>query len=400
MEALGQDEPVSTVRGLQRMRPRDPEDRSRGASGLDLFFDLVFVIAVSVMSAQLGGLEESGRLAAAASAYLLAFVTVWWAWVNFTWFASAFDTDDWLYRLVTVVQMAGVLVLASGVPAAMHEADWRLATVGYVVMRLAMVSQWLRAAVDDRATRATAVRYAVGITAVQILWVLRLLLSPGPLFVSGFFALLALELLVPVWAERAHGTPFNRSHIAERYRLFTLILLGEGLLGVATSIFSALQEHHELTKLLVTAASALVIVAGMWWIYFSRDQDEQLRSFRSAFAFSQLHYVIFAAAGAVAAGIEVAVQAVEDPESLRGPVAAACTTVPLAVFLLGVWLAVLRTALPRWTSAVLLVLVVATGFTALAPVPLATAAVLTAGIVAVLEFVGLRRCPKSEDYLG
>ena len=68
--------------------------------------------------------------------YLMVFFAIWWAWMNFTWFASAYDTDDVPYRLVTLVQIAGVLVLAAGVPRAFDGSDFAVVTLGYVVMRL------------------------------------------------------------------------------------------------------------------------------------------------------------------------------------------------------------------------------------------------------------------------
>ena len=74
---------------------------------------------------------------------------IWWAWINFTWFATSFDTDDWLYRVMTFVQMAGVLVLAAGVHGVMTDGDFRIPVAGYVVMRLALVGQWLRVAVSS-----------------------------------------------------------------------------------------------------------------------------------------------------------------------------------------------------------------------------------------------------------
>ena len=68
--------------------------------------------------------------------------------MNFSWFATAFDVDDVHYRLTTLVQIAGGLVVAAGVPAA-YAGNFSIITVGYVVMRLAMVAQWLRAARCD-----------------------------------------------------------------------------------------------------------------------------------------------------------------------------------------------------------------------------------------------------------
>lgn len=165
--------------GLTRMRPRDPSETHRAASSLELFFDLVFVVAVSLSSAQLHHAESGDHVVSGVGAYLMVFFAIWWAWMNFTWFATAFDTDDWLYRVVTILQMGGVLVLAAGAAPAMTEGDWTLVTIGYVIMRLAMVTQWLRASRGAPALRATALRYAAGIALVQVLWVVRLLLPEG-----------------------------------------------------------------------------------------------------------------------------------------------------------------------------------------------------------------------------
>ena len=85
--------------------------------------------------------------------YAMVFFAVWWAWMNFTWFASAYDTDDVPYRIVTLIQIAGVLVLAAGVPRAFADNDWTVVVIGYVVMRVALTAQWLRAAASSRGRR-------------------------------------------------------------------------------------------------------------------------------------------------------------------------------------------------------------------------------------------------------
>nr|WP_308253002.1 low temperature requirement protein A [Pseudonocardia sp. ICBG601] len=157
--------------GLREMRPRDPDEPHRVASPLELFFDLVFVVAVSLSSAALHHEESGGHVGAGVGSYLMVFFGIWWAWMNFTWFASAFDVDDWLYRATTLVQMAGALVMAAGTPSAMAGEGYGVLVAGYVVMRLAMVTQWLRAARSHPALRTTALRYAGGIAVVQLLWI-------------------------------------------------------------------------------------------------------------------------------------------------------------------------------------------------------------------------------------
>ena len=323
------------------MLPRDRHQPHRAASSLELFFDLVFVVAVSFASVQLAHLIEEGHTGKGVLAYAMVFFAIWWAWMNFTWFATSFDTDDWLYRVTTIVQMAGVLVLAAGVSDAMNDSDFTLVTIGYVIMRLAMVSQWLRAAGRNPEYRTTALRYATGITAVQILWVARLFL-PDSLALISFFVLVAAEIAVPALSERTRQTPLHAEHIAERYGLFTLILLGESLLASATAIVGALDEHQQVFELITLAAAALVIVAAMWWIYFSVSQDDSIGTLEASLTFGYTHYVIFAAAGAVSAGIEVSVAHILHPGALTDLSAAAALTIPVALFIMAFWALALR----------------------------------------------------------
>ena len=158
------------------MRPRDIDEEHRASTPLELLFDLSFVVAVSQAADQLNAALGAGHFHTAIVSYLLVFFAIWWAWVNFTWFASAYDVDDLLYRLLTFVQIIGVLILAAGVESAFTAGNFTVMTIGYVVMRIAMVAQWLRAAAGDPAARPAALRYAACISILQIGWVLRLLL--------------------------------------------------------------------------------------------------------------------------------------------------------------------------------------------------------------------------------
>jgi hypothetical protein len=204
------------------MSARPIDEPHRVSSQLELLFDLTFVVAVAAITAQLAHRVADGHALAGIAPFLQVFFAIWWAWMNFTWFASSYDTDDVAYRLLTMLQMAGVLVLAAGAPAAADDSDYRAVTLGYFIMRIGLVAQWLRVGVEDRASRRTALRYAAGITIVQVGWILRLFLSDaGALRPSSqvpLFAILAvLELAVPRWAERARATNWHPHHIAERY---------------------------------------------------------------------------------------------------------------------------------------------------------------------------------------
>ena len=137
---------------VRRMTGRHPHEEHRVATPLELLFDLTFVIAFGLASSQFAHALAEGHYAAALLGFGFASFAICWAWVNFSWFSSAYDTDDWIFRLVTMVQMIGVLVLALGLPRMFasiehgEHLDNSVMVLGYVIMRVAMVFQWLRAA--------------------------------------------------------------------------------------------------------------------------------------------------------------------------------------------------------------------------------------------------------------
>ena len=378
--------------GLRRMTSRNTEESHRVATPLELLFDLVFVVAVAQASQNLHHLISDDHVGQGVLSYLMVFFAIWWAWMNFTWFASAFDTDDWLYRVMTIVQMAGVLVLAAGVHAAMVDFDFLVVTWGYVIMRLAMVAQWLRAAASDPESRPTALRFALGIGIVQVLWLARMYLLDEQWQFWTFFVLVAAELAVPVWAESHQRTSWHPHHIAERFGLFTLLLLGESLLASANAMIDALGEGEHIPELLALAACGLVVTAGIWWLYFAREQHGRLNSLRSGFTFGYLHYVIFASAGAVSAGVEVEIDAITGHSEVSHEVAGLALTLPIAMFVLSAWAILLQPTLSKWTSAAVVsgaILIAASG---LLPVgEYVVSALLLVAIVVVLETDAARR---------
>lgn len=377
----------------RRMNGRDPEEEGRASTPLELLFDLCFVVAIAQAAAQLAhGIEENHTVAATAG-FAMVFFAIWWAWMNFTWFASSYDTDDVPYRLLTLLQMAGVLILAAGVPAALNDYDFAMVTVGYAVMRIPMVLQWLRAAREHPEGRRTAQRYALGIAVVQVLWLLRLLL-PHPFDYIGFVVLAVAEVAVPPWAERARPTSFHPEHIAERYGLFTIIVLGEVILA-ATVAFQGSQVSGLTLDLVLVAVGALLLMFGIWWIYFLGGDEHGFRSLRTALTWGYGHFLVFAAVAALGAGLETAVQLAEHEAHVAPLVAGFAVAVPVALYLLVIM--VLRGLVwPSGTLTPLLVTLAAALILAcalLAPVAGIGVSVLAMGIVlaaALAWFLRLR----------
>jgi len=355
---------------------------------LELFFDLVFVVAVSIASAELHHALAEGDFLHGITSYAMVFFAIWWAWMNFTWFATSYDTDDWLYRVLTIVQMGGVLVLAAGVPDAFAHGEFTITVIGYVIMRIAMIAQWLRASRDSGPLRSATRRYALGIGFAQILWI-GFLFVPPELRIPAFVVFALVEISIPVFAEYQRQTPWHRHHITERYGLFTLIVLGESLLASANAIIEALHEVESLGPLIAIAVLTLVVTASLWWIYFWPPHHHAITSFRRSLRYGYTHYFVFAAAAAFSAGIEVEIDVLTGHSELS-PIAASFTvTVPIAVFLIGIWWIAIRDNADRVVNTVFPIASVVVLLDPIIPIPIT----LTAGILIVIVTMLVIRPP-------
>ena len=318
---------------------RSREESHRAATPLELFFDLCFVVAVAQAGAELVHAVAEGHAGQGIADYAMVFFAIWWAWMNFTWFASAYDNDDVLYRVVTLVQISGVLILAAGVSRAFEEHDFFVVWLGYLVMRLALASQWLRAGhhATGPAERALCHRYAGGVALCQIGWT-ALLFVPEAARPWVFLVMAIAEMAVPVYAEKDANTQWHPHHIAERYGLFTIIVLGETVAASTVAVKSGVSENDALGEVLPIAAGGLLIVFAAWWIYFVVPAHDRLVSNRQGFLWGYGHYLIFASAAAIGAGIEIAVEQAVGKAHISTLAASAAVTIPTALFLLCVWL--------------------------------------------------------------
>ena len=373
-----------------RMSPRDADEAHRGATPLELFFDLTFVVAIAQAAASLHHALVDGHAGDALVAFPLVFFAIWWAWMNFTWFASAYDTDDALYRVAVLLQMTGVLILAAGIPRAFDGHDFGVMTGGYVVMRLAMVGQWLRAGASDPECRRCTRRYAIGIAIVQVFWVARLALPDEGPGIIGFVVLMCAELAVPLWAEAAGRTSWHPGHIAERYGLFTLIVLGESVLAATIGVQVALDGDVPFSDLATVVVGGLLTVFSLWWLYFDLPAHEIVARARAAFAdrlsgafaWGYGHYVVYAGAAAAGAGLAVAVDQATHHSELTDTEAGLAFAIPVVAYLLAVW--VLHSGpwggpLGRYVMPGVALVVLATSFTS---EPVLFTGVVLAGLVA------------------
>lgn len=335
---------------LVPMIGRDPEEPGRVSSPLELLFDLTFVVAVGTSASYFAEMVAAGHPGKAVAAFILAMFAIVNAWINFSWFASAFATDDWLYRVLTMVQMIGVVVFALGLPAMFHSVEHgehlelRVMIIGYVVMRVAMVLQWWRAGRESPSFRHVGYASIRWTIIAQVGWILVGFVSL-PILVAGVGCVLlgVLELLVPVFTQgRASGTPWHPHHVAERYSLFAIIALGEGVVGTVASS-GGLLGGADGTEW--SAAAIAIVVAGigltfgMWWVYFTTPFGEILVHRRDrGYLFGYGHIPLFMGIAGAGAGLHVAGLQLEHHSHI-GPVAVVLSlALPVGLYLLMVYL--------------------------------------------------------------
>ena len=331
---------------IRPMRGRDPRERGRTTTPLELLYDLTYVVAFAAASDQLAEQLGHGDVWPAIGAYLFAVWAVSWAWLNFTWFSSAYGNDDALFRLATIVQMVGVIVLTYGLPVSFERAahgespNNLLMVVGYIIMRVPQILLWLRAAREDPAHRRNALSYVLIISIAQVGWLLTAIVPlPTGVTVTALIVLAVFEMVAPVLATRRYGfSPWNAGHLAERFALLTLITIGEVIAATTAAVGALTQEDGWSLEAVLIASSGLVMAAGVWWTYFLVPSRLILeRRPERAFAWRYAHLALFGSIAAIGAGLHLTTIAVEGGGvSLLG--VALALAVPLATTIVLIFL--------------------------------------------------------------
>ncbi|MDF1839049.1 MAG: low temperature requirement protein A [Planctomycetota bacterium] len=317
---------------------RSREEVHRSATPLELFYDLIYVIAIASLAAQLHhALSGWHHVLPAIGMYCFLFMGIWWPWNAYTWLASGYDTDDAQFRLASFAQMVGAIVMASGVKAAFVEQDFLVIMIGYVTMRIPYVLIWIKVAWDDKKSRPVALRYIVGVSLLQIAWTIAVLHFPNW---NLFVGLMALELVVPYLAEistdKGVNTKYHSDHIEERLGLLTIIVLGESMLA-SVMAFEQVPKYFSM-ELIQFIAGTLMILFSMWWLYFDDKVESQLGSESKAFIWAYGHYFIYAFATAVGALISVNIDVLTHHAEITESAAVLGLGLTVAGFLMSVWI--------------------------------------------------------------
>jgi low temperature requirement protein LtrA len=380
------------LRLLRPPRLRSLEDGERHASYLELFFDLVFVVAIAQLAHELVLDHSLAGFATAAALYLPVFI----AWQGFSIYADRFDTDDVVFRIVILLGMLSILALGVLIPDVISGESTGFA-IAYVVVRSLLVGLYARAYVHVPEARPLIVRYATGYGLGAALWLVSLAFAAPERYVLWGIAL-AWEYSLPTLFRRLHTRiPVHASHVPERFALFTLIVLGESVVAVA---LGTADKEWELSSA-VAAVLGFVAAAAIWWTYFGHGVEFALeRSTNAILIFTHAHIPLLAALTAVSAGIALSIEQASASSldsgarwALAGGAAAylACVTIAQRTMVLGF---LPRTAQARVVAIVALVALALVGgeidpllFTAL------TTAVLVA--LVVLKLWGAHRAART-----
>ena len=286
-----------------RLRTLDDED-DRHASWLELFFDVVFVVAIAQLAHELAVDHSLHGFAVFGALFLPVFI----AWQGFTIYADRFDTDDVVFRVGVLLGMLAILALAVQIPEVTAGSGTGFA-VAYVLVRSLMIGLYLRAYRHVPEARPLIVRYAGGYSIGVGLWIVSLALDAPERYVLWGIAL-AWEYSLP-WLVRSlfPSIPVHSSHVPERFALFTIVVLGESVLAVALGVAG----RDWAPSAAVIAVLGFVAAAAIWWMYFGHGNELAIeRAPSRVLVFAYAHIPLLAALTAVGAGIALAIEHSSD----------------------------------------------------------------------------------------
>ncbi|MEO6588421.1 MAG: low temperature requirement protein A [Pyrinomonadaceae bacterium] len=280
-----------------RLRTLEATDEERHASWFELFFDLVFVLAVSKIAQILAGNSDFYGMAK----FIALFIPVWWTWNGFTFYADRFENDDKVYRVLMFAAMFAVSTLALCLGGAFTAEGDTAFVVCYVVVRIILIALYLRSAYHIPVARSLCFGYIKGFAPAAVLWLVSLFV-PLPFRYAIWAISILVELVTPIFNTRQiRMIPFDQSHIPERFGLFTIIVLGEAVVATANGV----SQNDWNFSTISMAAIGFAMAAAVWWINFDFVEDNAIKSQKTTARFIYLYANFFIVSSIVALGIGV-----------------------------------------------------------------------------------------------
>ena len=262
---------------IAALRPPSLRTRETGAhrqaTWLELFYDLVFVVAVGRLAIRLIDAQKAHTLSADdIFAFVGLFVVIWWTWAGFTFYADRFDTDDLGQRLLAMVQIVTIALMAASVTAGPSESMVAFA-LSYIAARLVLVTMYVRARYHVPETRVLITGYLRGMIAAIVLWFISVFVpEPGRFILWGIGML--VDFVTPyIMRKEQAKIPLDVTHLPERFGLFTILVLGEPVISIVTGL--SLNEWT--AEVTYSAIMAVIVTGSMWWLYFHNHEGTVVR---------------------------------------------------------------------------------------------------------------------------
>jgi low temperature requirement protein LtrA len=238
-------------------------DPHRRATWLELFFDLIFVVALGDVTHLLSHTHNGHLDPHQFAKFVLLFVPLWWIWAGHTLYANRFDADSKPHRLSTLVIMF-LLVVISGLIGDRFEASYPLAVSCYFGAKLIIAGMYFHSGFRRHHHSAVAARLGTVFLAGAMISFASIGFDPplryGVFYAGIVFDLAALRALRP----RLEAIPVHTDHLIERVGSLTIILLGESVI----SLSAGLADNVWNARSLIAAATGFILVSSIWWIYF------------------------------------------------------------------------------------------------------------------------------------
>ena len=249
------------------------DSQPRHATWLELFYDLVFVVAISQLAHRLSdNVSMNGFLSFAAL-----FVPLWWVWIGTTFYATRFDNDDVVRRILMGLQMLAVAAIAVNVHHGLGESSGSFA-LAYTASRFMLVLEYLWAGWHIPQVRRLTSRYALGFSVGALLWLISAFVPLSFRFVLWVIGL-AIDFITPITARTMlKQLPPHGEHLPERFGLFTIIVLGEAIIAVVHGV----SEMHWSLASTLCAIAGFIIAFSLWWLYFENVSGSALATARTS----------------------------------------------------------------------------------------------------------------------
>lgn len=249
------------------------ETEPRHATWLELFYDLVFVVAVSQLAHNLSGdVSPKGFLG-----FVALFVPVWWAWIGTTFYANRFDSDGIARRLLMGVQMLAIAGLAVNVHHGLTSTSAGFA-LAYTVARIVLIVEYLWAGRHIPIARGLANHYARGFAIAASCWLISVFVPLPWRFLLWTIGLL-IDFATPLTAQQHQRQLLpHAEHLPERFGLFTIIVLGEAIIAVVNGVSEVAWKPSSA----LTAILGFGIAFSLWWLYFENVSGSALRAVRTS----------------------------------------------------------------------------------------------------------------------